>query len=136
MNETYSFEYVNENEFKELERSLKKYQLSAYNKLCFEFYPALKKGNFLGRIVDFDKFKGTTTYELKLPTDLTFSKIHDNIRLHYTVYERKKIVMFDKFTPYDILMEGSKYELKTYKGVLISRENSNKDIFKINLLIS
>ena len=139
MNETYSFEYVNENEFKELESSLKKYQFSAYKKLYYEFYPALKKGNFLGEIVDFDKGKGkgnsTTIYELKLPTDLTFSFIRGNIRLHYTVYERKKIVMFDKFTSYDILMEGSKHELKTYKGVLISGKNSDKDIFKIKLLL-
>ena len=134
MNETYSFEYVNENEFKELERSLKTCYFLAYKKLCFEFYPALKEGNFLGRIVDFDKFIGTKTYELKLPTDSTFSKLHGDIKLHYMVYEREKIVMFDKLTPYDILMEVSEYGLKTYKDVVISRKNSDKDIFKINLL--
>ena len=138
MKETYLFEYVNENEFKELERSLKTCYFLAYKKLCFEFYPALKEGNFLGKIVDFDKGKGkgnsTTTYELKLPTDSTFSKLHGDIKLHYTVYEREKIVMFDKLTPYDILMEVSEYGLKTYKDVVISWKNSDKDIFKINLL--
>ena len=134
MKETYLFEYVNENEFKKLERSLKKYNMLAYKKLYFEFYPALKEGNFLGRIVDFDKVKGTTTYELKLPTDLTFSKIHGDIKLHYTVYEEEKIIILEKLTPYDILMEVREYGLKTYKDVVISRKNSDKDIFKINLL--
>lgn len=134
MKETYSFEYVNENEFRKLERSLKICYFLAYKKLCYDFYPALKEGNFLGRIVDFDKVKGTTTYELKLPTDLTFSKIHGDIKLHYTVYEEEKIIILEKLTPYDILMEVSEYGLKTYKGVIISKENTDSDIFRINLL--
>ena len=134
MDEIYLFEYVNEDEFKKLERSLRKYQMSAYKKLYFEFYPALKEGNFLGRIVDFDKVKGTTTYELKLPTDLTFSKIHGDIKLHYTVYEEEKIIILEKFTPYDILLEGHNNELVTYKGVMVSKQYSDKDMFKINLL--
>lgn len=50
------------------------------------------------------------------------------------VYEREKIVMFDKLTPYDILMEVSKYGLSTYKGVIISKQHPDKDIVKINLL--
>ena len=48
MKETYLFDYINENEFKKLERSLKKYNMLAYKKLYFEYYPALKEGNFLG----------------------------------------------------------------------------------------
>ena len=134
MNKTYSFEYVNENEFKKLERSLKKNNMLPYKKLYFDFYPALKKGNFLGEIVSTNKQNGTVTYELKLPTDILFLKVHGDIKLHYIVYEREKIVMLDKITPYDILMEGSKCELKTYKDILISREDSDKNIFKINLL--
>ena len=50
------------------------------------------------------------------------------------VYEREKIVMFDKFTPYDILLDGYYNELATYKGVLISKQHSDKDILKINIL--
>ena len=45
MKENYLFDYINENEFKKLERSLKKYNMLAYKKLYFEYYPALKEGN-------------------------------------------------------------------------------------------
>ena len=36
--------------------------------------------------------------------------------------------------PEDILTEGHQSELVTYKGVMVSKEHSDKDIFKINLL--
>lgn len=130
----YLFEYVNENEFHKLESSLKKYNMLAYKKLCFEYYPHLKEGNFLGELVSTNKEKNTKTYELKLPTDVLFSKVHGDIRLRYIVYENDKMIMFDKLEPYDILSEGHQSELDTYKGVMVSKEHSDKDIFKINLL--
>ena len=46
---SYIFEYLNENEFRKLERSVKKYNMLAYKKLVFEFYPEMKEGNFLCR---------------------------------------------------------------------------------------
>ena len=134
MKEAYLFEYVNENEFKKLERSLKKYNMLAYKKLYFDFYPSLKEGNFLGQVVAVNEAQGTTTYELKLPTDIMFSKVHGDIKLHYMVYDKEKIVMLDKLTPDDILTEGHQSELVTYKGVMISKQHSDKDLFKINLL--
>ncbi len=42
--------------------------------------------------------------------------------------------MLDKLEPVDILAEGHQSELVTYKGVMVSKEHSDKDIFKINLL--
>ena len=42
--------------------------------------------------------------------------------------------MLDDLTPNDILTEGHQEELTTYKGVMISKSHSQKDIFKINLL--
>ena len=90
MKETYLFDYINENEFKKLERSLKKYNMLAYKKLYFEYYPALKEGNFLGELVSTNSAQGTRTYELKLPTDIMFSKVHGDIKLHYLVYENNK----------------------------------------------
>ena len=36
--------------------------------------------------------------------------------------------------PEDILSEGHRTELPTYKGVMISKANSDKDKFKIDLL--
>ena len=134
MKETYLFDYINENEFKKLERSLKKYNMLAYKKLYFEYYPALKEGNFLGELVSTNSAQGTRTYELKLPTDIMFSKVHGDIKLHYLVYENNKIVMLDKLTPEDILSEGHQSELVTYKGVMVSKQHSEKDMFKINLL--
>ena len=46
MKGTYIFEYLNENEFKKLERSVKKYNMLAYKKLIFEFYPKMKEDNY------------------------------------------------------------------------------------------
>lgn len=134
MKEAYLFDYINENEFKKLERSLKKYNMLAYKKLYFEYYPALKEGNFLGELVATNSAQGTKTYELKLPTDMMFSKVHGDIKLHYLVYEENKVVMLDKLTPEDILSEGHQSELVTYKGVMVSKQHSDKDMFKINLL--
>lgn len=134
MKENFLFDYVNENEFHKLERSLKKYNMLAYKKLYFDFYPKLKEGNFLGEIVSTNQEKGTISYKLKLPTDILFAKVHGDIELHYVVYEKEKIVMLDTITPEDILAEGHQSELQTYKGVMVSKEHSDKDIFKINLL--
>ena len=134
MKDTYLFDYVNENEFKKLERAIKKYNMLAYKQLYFQYYPALKSGNFLGKIINENKTNNTTTYELKLSTDAMFSKVHGSIRLYYIVYEQEKIVMIDKLEPFDILSEGHQSELVTYKGVMVSKEHSEKDLFKINLL--
>ncbi|MBR1376250.1 MAG: hypothetical protein IJ565_00320 [Bacilli bacterium] len=134
MKDTFIFEYTNENEFKKLERSIKKYNMLAYKKLYFEYYPALKEGNFLGKKLSTDSSNNTESYELMLPTDNLFAKVHGVIRLYYTVYLTDKIVMLDKFEPLDILSEGHQSELSTYKGVMLSKENPEKDMFKINLL--
>ena len=134
MKETYIFDYVNENEFRKLERSIKKYNMLAYKKLYFEYYPALKEGNFLGKLVSTNQANNTSTYELKLPTDAMFSKVHGDIKLYYHVYHKEKLVMLDKFEPISILSEGHASELVTYKGVMVSKQHAEKDMFKINLL--
>lgn len=134
MKDNYLFEYVNENEFRKYERSLKKYNMLAYKKLYFSYYPSFKEGKFLGEIVSSNDQNNSKNYELKLPTDIMFSKVHGDIKLHYTVYLNEKIVMLDKITPEGILGEGHQSELTTYKGVMVSKENQEKDMFKINLL--
>lgn len=134
MKDVYLFEYVNENEFHKLERSLKKYNMLAYKKLCFEFYPKMKEGTFLGEQISTNSETNTVTYELKLPTDIMFAKVHGDIRLKYTVYENEKMIMLDSIEPVEILTEGHQSELETYKGVMVSKQHSEKDIFKINLL--
>ena len=134
MKQSYIFEYQNENDFRKKERSVRKYNMLAYKKLTFEYYPKIRNGEFLGELVLEDKKKKTKSYELVLPTDEMFVKVHGEIRLHYTVYEDKKIVLLTNITPEGILEEGHRAELTAYKGVMISKANPEKDMFKINLL--
>ena len=127
-------DYINENEFKKLERALKKYNMLAYKKLNFEYYPELRKGNFIGKLISTNKEDKTETYELKLPSDSMFKQVHGDVTLKYIVDKEQNIVMLDTITPTDILLEGHMAELTTYKGVMISKANASKDMFKIDLL--
>lgn len=132
MKQGYIFEYQNENDFRKKERSVRKYNMLAYKKLTFDYYPELRNGNFLGKLV---KEEGATKeYELVLPTDDMFVKVHGEIKLHYTVYADKNIILLTNITPEGILEEGHRAELTAYKGVMISKKNPEKDMFKINLL--
>ena len=130
----YVMEYLNENEFRKKERAVKKYNMLAYKKLIFEYYPSLREGEFKGVIVSKNTKEKIDKYELKLPTDVMFSKVHGDIVLHYSVYKNQKIVMLDTITPEEILNEGHQKELTTYTGVMVSKSHADKDMFKINLL--
>ena len=55
------------------------------------------------------------------------------LQAHYGA-DKNKVVMLDKLTPENILSEGHQSELVTYKGVMVSKQHSEKDMFKINLL--
>ena len=79
MADKYIFTYENENEFKKLESALKKYNMLAYKKLYFEYYPALKQGDLLGNKV---KTENGEEYEVTLPTDALFTKVHGEVKLH------------------------------------------------------
>ena len=127
-------DYINENEFKKLERALKKYNMLAYKKLNFDYYHELRKGNFIGELISKNKVEKTETYELRLPSDHMFKQIHGDVTLKYIVYKEQNVVMLDTITPTDILLEGHMAELTTYKGVMISKANASKDMFKIDML--
>ena len=133
---SYVVEYLNENEFRKKERSLKKYNMIAYKKLIFDCVPALRNGEFQGVVVSKNSKEGIIKYEYKLPTDRMFSQVHGDIKLLYTVYENQKIIMLDTLTPEDILSEGHQKELTAYKGVMLSKSHADRDMFKINLLNS
>ena len=92
MKTNYIFEYLDENDFRKKERSVRKYNMLAYKKLTFTYYPELRKGTFLGKKVNENEKDKTVSYELQLPTDALFKKVHGPIVLHYTVYTEKKIV--------------------------------------------
>lgn len=130
----YVLDYVNENEFRKLERALKRYNMRAFKKLSFEYYPDLKEGKFAGEVISQNKKAGTVTYELKLPSDAMFAQVHGEVKLIYTVYTKEETIMLKEITPKDILLEGHRSELGTYKGIMISKTNASKDIFKIDLL--
>lgn len=134
MKNSYVIEYLNENEFRKKERAVKKYNMLAYKKLIFEFYPDFREGKFDGVVVSKNTKDKITKYDLKLPTDTMFSKVHGDIVLHYAVYEEQRIVMLNSISPEDILTEGHQKELTTYKGVMVSKSHAEKDMFKINLL--
>ncbi|HIR74718.1 TPA: hypothetical protein IAB95_04380 [Candidatus Ventrenecus avicola] len=131
---SYVLDYVNENEFRKLERSLKKYNMRAFKKLSFDYYPDMRNGKFPGEIISKNKEAGTVTYELKLPSDPMFAQVHGEVKLIYTVYKKEETVMLKEILPRDILLEGHRSELGTYKGIMISKANASKDIFKIDLL--
>jgi hypothetical protein len=134
MKNSYVIEYLNENEFRKKERALKKYNMLAYKKLMFEFYPNFRDGKFDGVVSSKNTKDGIIKFDLKLPADAMFSKVHGDTILHYTVYENQKIVMLVTIDPEDILTEGHQKELATYKGVMVSKSHAEKDMFKINLL--
>ena len=131
---SYVIEYLNENEFRKKERAVKKYNMLAYKKLMFDYYPSLRDGNFIGKVVSKNTKDNIEKYELKLPTDTMFSKVHGDIILHYSVYKGQNIVMLETISPEEILNEGHQKELSTYKGVMVSKSHADKDMFKINLL--
>lgn len=130
----YVLDYINENEYKKLERSLKKYNMLAFKKLTFSFYHSLKDGVFLGVKTSSNKKNNTESYELTLPSSDMFAKMYGNVTVKYIVYKNEKIVMLDTITPTKILLEGHRSELTTYKGIMISKENASKEMFKIDLL--
>ena len=133
---SYVVEYLNENEFKKIERSLKKYNMLTYKKIIFDYVPSLRDGNFQGVVVSKNSKEFIVKDERKLPTDRMFSKVHGDIVLHYTLYENQKLIMLDTITPEEILSEGHQKELTTYKGVMVSKSHAERDMCKINLLNS
>lgn len=126
------FDFVNENEYRKKERSLRKYNMLAYKKLIFDYYPKLRDGVFVGELTDTDN--DIVSYELELPTDDMFIKVHGPIKLHYSVNLANKIIIFNTISPEEILTEGHRTELSTYKGVMVSNEHADKDRFKIELI--
>lgn len=134
MKKSFIVEYLDENDFRKKERSVRKYNMLAYKKLVFEYYPEIRSGNFIGDKIDVNNSDDSLCYELELPTDDLFKKVHGTIRLHYTVYLNKGIILLTNITPEEILEEGHRAELSTYKGVMLSKSNPKRDMFKIDLL--
>lgn len=111
--------------FKKMERNLKKYDILTYKKLVFYYYPKIKEGNFVGKLILTNKINNIETYEIKLPTDSLFKKVHGDVKLYYKVDKNNQ----------KIILEAHK-ELVIYKGIMIRKEHPYRDIFKIDLINS
>ena len=66
-------DYINENEYKKLERALKKYNMLAFKKLNFEYYPSLRNGEFLGNMISSDKENNTVLFFITEHSPFVFS---------------------------------------------------------------
>ena len=64
MKNAFVIEYLNENEFRKKERSVKKYNSLAYKKLLFTYYPAFREGDFEGVVVSRNSKDKIVKYEL------------------------------------------------------------------------
>lgn len=121
----YEFIYENENEFKQLERGVKRLNMIAYQKLLFEIYPNLKNGDLK------QAKKNDNLYEIELPTDTMFSRVYGKYKLVFEIIG-KNIKLID-ILPREILLEHLKGNTIFYKGIIVSK-NSYKDKYKIDLL--
>ena len=110
--------FKNENEFKKKLRALKRYCPKAHKYLYFDI---LSKDLF-------EKKKGS--YEIELPTSKEFRLIYGQIKLIYSIQNRKIII--EDLEPRGFLLDGYKFELESYKGIFYRNE---QDMFKINLIM-
>lgn len=122
----YEIEYVNEKEFRQLERGLKRYNMLAYKDYYFTYRPKLQAGDFSDAVLDGD------VYEIGLRTNEMFKKAYGQCKLIFKVIGNT--VFLIDITPSDKILDGHNSELAVYKGILVSKDNKDKDIFKINLL--
>lgn len=83
-------DYLDESEFKILQKSLKKYCIDAYNEMVFNIFPKLRKGIFVGLCISNDNHNQVETYELQLTTNNNlFIKIYGVIKL-YRIQKSKR----------------------------------------------
>ncbi len=123
----YEIDYINENEFRRLERALKKYNMRAYKEYFFIYRPKLQAGDFSDAVLN------ENVYEIGLKTDKMFEKVYGPCKLIFKVIDKTVILL--EITPRDILLEEHNSELSAYKGVLVSKYSEyDKDLFKIDLL--
>ena len=115
----YEFIYENENEFKQLERGVKRLNMIAYQKLLFEIYPNLKNGDLK------QAKKNDNLYEIELPTDTMFSRVYGKYKLVFEIIDKN--IKLIEILPREILLEHLKGNTIFYKGIIVSK-NSYMDL--------
>ena len=107
--------FKNEIDFNKKLRALKKYCPKAHKYLYFDIFTKDL----------FEKKKGS--YEIELPTSKEFKMIYGQIKLKYSIHNRK--IILEDLEPNAFLIDGYKFELESYKGIFYRNE---KDIFNNN----
>lgn len=115
-------------------RSLRLYNMLAYKYLIFKCYRSMKKGVFIGEKIYENKNLNLKSFSLVLPTDNLFKKVYGEIKVLYIVDDNSHLIIVKDILPDDILSEGHKMYLESKDGVVISNNNSQKTLFKINLI--
>ncbi len=129
----YTIAYREEDKINKQLRNIKKYYMNAYKEIQFQIFPNMREGIFPKEKT---AEKSSKKKQCELKTDALFRKVHGPLVMHYEIEEETKTVWIDHFSPEGILSEGHHGELTIYKGVMISKSNAAKDIFKIDLLNS
>lgn len=120
----YEIDYENKDEFRKLERGLICYNPLAQKDYYITYHLSkLQAGDFIDAILSDD------VYEISLKTDKMFEK---QCKLIFKVRDNKVILL--DITPREMFLQRHNSELVAYKGILISKDTKDKDIFRINLL--
>ncbi|MBO7614983.1 MAG: hypothetical protein J6T15_04745 [Bacilli bacterium] len=104
----YRLTYQDENRFKGLFNTLRKYNMLAYKQFVFNYLPELRKGNLVGSKVN------DTTYRLPLSSDNLFEFVYGATFIEYTVNDN--IITITDIEPQRFLFEGRRRALESYKG--------------------
>ncbi len=107
---------INENEFIQQLRAIRKYFTKSYKQFIFEVVPEIKKQT--------DGYYSTT-----LDIDNIFNKVYGQLQINYFV--KDNIAYIETFQPKDILHDMYLMLLPTYKGIPY---RNDRDLFKIKLL--
>lgn len=109
---------VNENDFKQKAKALKKYFSGTYLYFVKEILPKLKQNG---------KIDGV--YEVELPIEEDFKKVYGSIKLKFNV--KSDIAYLEDIEPSNLLHDMYTYLLPTCKGIPY---RNNRDLFKIKMI--
>ena len=117
-------DYVNENEFRKLERSLKKYNMRAFKKLSFDYYPDMRNGKFPGEIIS----KNKDLLELIANTLLEYETLTKE-QIDYLV-KNGKMPEEDDETSYEKMSVTKLKEIAKEKGIKGYSKMSKAELLK------
>ena len=133
----YVLDYINENEFKKLERALKKYNMLAFKKLNFEYYPALRNGKFVDKkdLVYFGNLKHKSGSVVHCGDNLTGSGAGDDeqilVELKSVPSDVDRIVFVVNI--YDCIARRQHFGMVKNAYIRIEDQGSRSELCRFNL---